>query len=80
MVQETVVWGESNKEKANAMADAIKNFVEKDLHMDNVYKYMLSFLQEYATLQRFRPKDVITDAFQPLSFPTLLSKVQPLST
>lgn len=47
---------EADPDRARRMAEHARNFIDKDLHMDYVYDYMLYLFKEYAKLQRFEPK------------------------
>ncbi|KAF7852351.1 hypothetical protein BT93_L0905 [Corymbia citriodora subsp. variegata] len=50
-----VDWGNSHKQKAQALGKAASNFVLEELSMDFVYDYMFHLLNEYAKLLRFKP-------------------------
>ncbi|GAB4858250.1 hypothetical protein Ancab_009647 [Ancistrocladus abbreviatus] len=51
-----VEWGNSHKQKAQAIGKAASDFIQQDLKMDFVYDYMLHLLTEYAKLLKFKPK------------------------
>lgn len=50
-----VQWGNSHKQKAQAIGKAASDFIFEDLKMDFIYDYMFHLLTEYAKLQRFKP-------------------------
>ncbi|KAH9611084.1 hypothetical protein KSS87_018987 [Heliosperma pusillum] len=50
-----VDWGNSHKQKAQAMGKAASEFILEDVKMDYVYDYMLHMLTEYAKLLKFKP-------------------------
>ncbi|KAA8539918.1 hypothetical protein F0562_026610 [Nyssa sinensis] len=50
-----VDWGNSHKQKAQAIGKAASDFIQEDLKMDNVYDYMFHLLNEYAKLLRYKP-------------------------
>ncbi|XP_074319694.1 uncharacterized protein LOC141656634 [Silene latifolia] len=50
-----VDWGNSHKQKAQAMGKAASEFILEDVKMDYVYDYMLNLLTEYAKLLKFKP-------------------------
>ncbi|XP_059667082.1 uncharacterized protein LOC132312645 [Cornus florida] len=51
-----VDWGNSHKQKAQAIGKAASDFIQEDLKMEYVYDYMFHLLNEYAKLLRFKPK------------------------
>ncbi|KAH7538016.1 hypothetical protein FEM48_Zijuj03G0154600 [Ziziphus jujuba var. spinosa] len=50
-----VDWGNSHKQKAQAMGKAASQFIQEELKMENVYDYMFHVLNEYAKLLQFKP-------------------------
>ncbi|EEF51389.1 protein O-glucosyltransferase 2 [Ricinus communis] len=50
-----VDWGNSHKQKAQAIGKAASDFIQEDLKMDYVYDYMFHLLNEYARLLTFKP-------------------------
>lgn len=50
-----VDWGNSHKQKAQAIGKEASKFIQEKLNMDYVYDYMLHLLTEYAKLQKFKP-------------------------
>ncbi|KAI3731318.1 hypothetical protein L1987_62506 [Smallanthus sonchifolius] len=50
-----VDWGNSHKQKAQAIGKAASNFIQEDLKMDKVYDYMLHLLTEYSKLLKYKP-------------------------
>ncbi|KAL9225315.1 hypothetical protein vseg_001257 [Gypsophila vaccaria] len=50
-----VEWGNSHKQKAQAIGKAASDFIHEDVKMDYVYDYMLHLLTEYAKLLKFKP-------------------------
>ncbi|KAK9265887.1 hypothetical protein L1049_006953 [Liquidambar formosana] len=50
-----VDWGNSHKQKAQAIGKAASDFIQEELKMDNVYDYMFHLLNEYAKLLKFEP-------------------------
>ncbi|XP_074291279.1 uncharacterized protein LOC141618055 [Silene latifolia] len=50
-----VEWGNSHKQKAQAIGKAASDFIHEDVKMDYVYDYMLHLLTEYAKLFKFKP-------------------------
>ncbi|XAR53593.1 Protein xylosyltransferase [Bertholletia excelsa] len=50
-----VEWGNSHKQKAQAIGRAASEFIQEDLKMDYVYDYMFHLLNEYAKLLRYKP-------------------------
>uniref|UniRef100_A0A5B7ASI6 Putative glycosyltransferase n=1 Tax=Davidia involucrata TaxID=16924 RepID=A0A5B7ASI6_DAVIN len=50
-----VDWGNSHKQKAQAIGKAASDFIQEDLKMDYVYDYMFNLLNEYAKLLRYKP-------------------------
>ncbi|CAI7868684.1 unnamed protein product [Closterium sp. NIES-54] len=53
-----VDWGNEHPQEAKAIAAAASDFVQDKLSMKNVYKYMLIFLNQYASLQLFVPSQL----------------------
>ncbi|XP_027084559.1 uncharacterized protein [Coffea arabica] len=51
-----VDWGNSHKQKAQAIGKAASDFIQEELKMEFVYDYMFHLLYEYAKLLRFEPK------------------------
>ncbi|KAJ8437239.1 hypothetical protein Cgig2_012508 [Carnegiea gigantea] len=54
-IKHAVEWGESHKDKTQAIGKATSEFIQEELKMDFVYDYMLHLLNEYAKLLRFKP-------------------------
>ncbi|PSS33077.1 Protein O-glucosyltransferase [Actinidia chinensis var. chinensis] len=50
-----VDWGNSHKQKAQAIGKAASDFIQEDLKMDYVYDYMFHLLNEYSKLMRYKP-------------------------
>lgn len=50
-----VDWGDSHKQKAQAIGKAASNFIQEGLKMDYVYDYMFHLLSEYAKLLKYKP-------------------------
>ncbi|XP_052205187.1 uncharacterized protein LOC127810009 isoform X3 [Diospyros lotus] len=50
-----VDWGNSHKQKAQAIGKAGSDFIQEELKMDYVYDYMFHLLNEYAKLLRYKP-------------------------
>ncbi|XP_010255435.1 PREDICTED: O-glucosyltransferase rumi homolog isoform X2 [Nelumbo nucifera] len=50
-----VDWGNSHKQKAQAIGKAASNLVQEELKMDYVYDYMFHLLSEYAKLLTYKP-------------------------
>lgn len=50
-----VDWGNSHKQKAQAIGKEASDFIQEELKMDYVYDYMFHLLNEYAKLLRFKP-------------------------
>ncbi|XXG85214.1 hypothetical protein AAC387_Pa11g0337 [Persea americana] len=50
-----VNWGNSHKQKAQAIANTASNFIQEDLKMEYVYDYMFHLLNEYAELLTYKP-------------------------
>ncbi|XP_050225872.2 uncharacterized protein LOC126675298 isoform X1 [Mercurialis annua] len=50
-----VDWGNSHKQKAQAIGKAASQFIQEELKMDYVYDYMFHLLSEYAKLLTFKP-------------------------
>lgn len=50
-----VDWGNSHKQKAQAIGKAASSFIQEELKMDFVYDYMFHLLNEYAKLLKFEP-------------------------
>ncbi|KDP22277.1 hypothetical protein JCGZ_26108 [Jatropha curcas] len=50
-----VDWGNTHRQKAQAIGKAGSGFIQNDLKMDNVYDYMFHLLHEYAKLLTFKP-------------------------
>ncbi|XP_068645511.1 uncharacterized protein [Aristolochia californica] len=50
-----VDWGNSHKQKAQAIGNAASNFMQEELKMDYVYDYMFHLLTEYAKLLTYKP-------------------------
>ncbi|RWR91856.1 O-glucosyltransferase rumi [Cinnamomum micranthum f. kanehirae] len=50
-----VDWGNSHKQKAQAIANTASNFIQEDLKMEYVYDYMFHLLNEYAELLTYKP-------------------------
>lgn len=51
-----VHWGNSHKQKVQAIGKAASDFIQQDLKMENVYDYMFHLLNQYAKLLRFQPE------------------------
>ncbi|XP_024171827.1 O-glucosyltransferase rumi homolog isoform X2 [Rosa chinensis] len=54
-IKYAVDWGNSHKQKAQAIGKAASNLIQEDLKMDYVYDYMFHLLSEYAKLLQFKP-------------------------
>ncbi|XP_061999216.1 uncharacterized protein LOC133716529 [Rosa rugosa] len=54
-IKYAVDWGNSHKQKAQAIGKAASNLIQEDLKMDYVYDYMFHLLREYAKLLQFKP-------------------------
>ncbi|XP_047330730.1 O-glucosyltransferase rumi homolog [Impatiens glandulifera] len=50
-----VEWGNSHKQKAQAIGKEASDFIQEDLKMDLVYDYMFHLLNEYAKLLKYKP-------------------------
>ncbi|XP_038973762.1 O-glucosyltransferase rumi homolog [Phoenix dactylifera] len=50
-----VDWGNSHKQKAQAIGKEASNFIQEKLKMEYVYDYMLHLLTEYSKLLRYKP-------------------------
>ncbi|XP_077239743.1 uncharacterized protein LOC143880652 [Tasmannia lanceolata] len=50
-----VEWGNSHKQKAQAIGKMGSNFIQEEVKMDNVYDYMFNLLNEYAKLLTYKP-------------------------
>lgn len=50
-----VDWGNSHKQKAQAIGNEASSFIQEKLNMDHVYDYMFHLLTEYSKLQKFKP-------------------------
>ncbi|XP_008439228.2 uncharacterized protein LOC103484079 [Cucumis melo] len=50
-----VDWGNSHKQKAQAIGKAASSFIQEELKMDYVYDYMFHLLSEYSKLLTFKP-------------------------
>ncbi|KAJ9164175.1 hypothetical protein P3X46_023781 [Hevea brasiliensis] len=50
-----VEWGNSHKQKAQAIGKAASEFIQKELNMEYVYDYMFHLLNQYANLLTFKP-------------------------
>ncbi|KAF2320392.1 hypothetical protein GH714_027372 [Hevea brasiliensis] len=50
-----VEWGNTHKQKAQAIGKAASEFIQEELKMDYVYDYMFHLLKEYANLLTFKP-------------------------
>ncbi|VVA11104.1 PREDICTED: O-glucosyltransferase [Prunus dulcis] len=50
-----VDWGNSHKQKAQAIGKAASKLIQEELKMDYVYDYMFHLLNEYAKLLQFKP-------------------------
>ncbi|KAJ8506280.1 hypothetical protein OPV22_007166 [Ensete ventricosum] len=50
-----VDWGNSHKQKAQAIGKEASNFILEKVKMDCVYDYMFHLLNEYAKLLRYKP-------------------------
>ncbi|KAJ6804394.1 protein O-glucosyltransferase 1-like isoform X2 [Iris pallida] len=50
-----VDWGNSHKQKAQAIGKEASSFIQEKLNMDHVYDYMFHLLSEYAKLLRYKP-------------------------
>ncbi|CAI7867135.1 unnamed protein product [Closterium sp. NIES-53] len=59
-----VDWGNEHPQEAKAIAAAASDFVQDKLSMKNVYKYMLIFLNQYASLQLFVPSQLPREGMQ----------------
>ncbi|XAR70311.1 Protein xylosyltransferase [Bertholletia excelsa] len=51
-----VDWGNSHKQKAQAIGRAASDFMQEELKMNYVYDYMFHLLNEYAKLLKFEPR------------------------
>ncbi|XP_038679242.1 O-glucosyltransferase rumi homolog [Tripterygium wilfordii] len=51
-----VDWGNRHKQKAQAIAKAASEFMQKELKMEYVYYYMFHLLNEYAKLLKYKPE------------------------
>ncbi|XP_050385363.1 uncharacterized protein LOC126801914 isoform X2 [Argentina anserina] len=54
-IKYAVDWGNSHKQKAQAIGKAARNLIQDDLKMDYVYDYMFHLLSEYSKLLQFKP-------------------------
>ncbi|XP_010910005.1 uncharacterized protein [Elaeis guineensis] len=50
-----VDWGNSHKQKAQAIGKEASSFIQEKVKMEYVYDYMLHLLTEYAKLLRYKP-------------------------
>ncbi|KAM7494489.1 hypothetical protein LguiB_029098 [Lonicera macranthoides] len=50
-----VDWGNSHKQKAQAIGKEASKFIQEELKMDYVYDYMFHLLSEYSKLLKYKP-------------------------
>ncbi|KAL3682330.1 hypothetical protein R1sor_000352 [Riccia sorocarpa] len=67
-ISSAVKWGEGKPSQAQAIGEAGREFLLRNVNMNNVYDYMFHLISEYAALQTFKPvvprgAQVVTENF-----------------